>query len=259
MSRWSRIGTRSLAFAAALMVAPAAMAQFPPDGPPPGGPDGPPPGFGQGRGEGRGGRGFGGEGGPGGPGGRMGGMMGMMPPNPVVSALDTDADGTISEKELAAAATSLKTLDKNKDGKLTQDELRPNFGGMRGPGGPGGNSQALVTDLVNTLLASDKDKDGKLSREELPARQRTLMDRADTNKDKFLDKAELTRYAENRVRSQMQNQGGFGGGEGGRGGRGGRGGFGGGEGFGPPPGGGEGFGPPPGGGRPPRPDGPDQD
>ena len=67
-------------------------------------------------------------GGPGGPGGRM---------DKVVAALDADQDGTISANEMATAATSLAKLDANSDGKLTEDEVRPNFG----PGGGGRRKQ----------------------------------------------------------------------------------------------------------------------
>lgn len=59
---------------------------------------------------------------------------------PVLAALDVDHDSEISAKEIAGAPTALKTLDKNTDGKLTPEELRPNFGpgGPGGAGGPGG-------------------------------------------------------------------------------------------------------------------------
>ena len=63
----------------------------------------------------------GGPGGPpGGPGGPPGGRR-MLPP--LMVALDTDKDGELSAKEIAAAAASLMTLDKNADGKLTREEL----------------------------------------------------------------------------------------------------------------------------------------
>ena len=44
-------------------------------------------------------------------------------------ALDTDQNGEISSEEIAAAATTLKTLDKNNDGQITADEVRPVMGG----------------------------------------------------------------------------------------------------------------------------------
>lgn len=66
-------------------------------------------------------------------------MMG----GPLMAALDANHDGTIDEKEIANASAALKTLDKNGDGKLTAEELRPQRpaggqgGGQGGPGGQG--------------------------------------------------------------------------------------------------------------------------
>lgn len=86
-------------------------------------------------------------------------VPGGPPPNPLVAALDEDQDGTISAAEMKKAASALKTLDRNRDGKLEPDELRPSFRegtdrpgpdgagrpgregmqrGERGPGGPPG-------------------------------------------------------------------------------------------------------------------------
>ena len=48
-----------------------------------------------------------------------------MPPPPLFAALDVNHDGVIDEKEMKDAADSLRKLDKNNDGKLTMDELRP--------------------------------------------------------------------------------------------------------------------------------------
>ena len=70
----------------------------------------------------------GGRGGQGGP----GGFMRMFP---VMTALDSDGNGEISPEEIKGAVAALKKLDKNKDGKLTEDELRPNFSGRGGASG----------------------------------------------------------------------------------------------------------------------------
>ena len=72
---------------------------------------------------------------PGGPGGPGGPPFPPPPPfvSPLLRALDTDRDGTLSAEEIAGAAKALKALDRNGDGALTPDELRP-----PGPGpGPG--------------------------------------------------------------------------------------------------------------------------
>ena len=108
---------------------------------------------------------------------------------PVLAALDTDGDGELSSKEIDNATASLRTLDKNKDGKLSREELLP---APRG-GGPAGPS---FRELVERLMAFDKNGDGKLSRDELPERIRGLLDRADANKDGLVDKDELTRHAQ---------------------------------------------------------------
>jgi hypothetical protein len=60
------------------------------------------------------------------------------PGPPVMVVLDTDRDGTLSSEEIAAAPEALKKLDKNDDGELTEEELRPPHPPHHGPGGPGG-------------------------------------------------------------------------------------------------------------------------
>jgi Ca2+-binding EF-hand superfamily protein len=68
-------------------------------------------------------------GGPGGP-----GRGGFGPFDPAANALDADHNGEISADEIANASTSLKTLDKNNDGSITEDEVRPALGDGRGEG-----------------------------------------------------------------------------------------------------------------------------
>jgi hypothetical protein len=90
------------------------------------------------------------EEGPGGPGPRGPGEPGMgghRPPPPLIGVLDANHDGVIDAAEIANASAALKQLDKNGDGELTPDELRPPRpergqpgdgprGGMRPPGPP---------------------------------------------------------------------------------------------------------------------------
>lgn len=51
--------------------------------------------------------------------------------HPILAALDTDGNNEISAAEIAGASLALKKLDTNTDGKLTADELRPEFGTRR--------------------------------------------------------------------------------------------------------------------------------
>ncbi len=167
------------------------------------------------------------------------------PPNPVMMALDADGDHVISAAEIKNAAKALLSLDKNKDGKLTQDELRPDGPPPRrdGEGGRDGEGRRPPQDggqgrpgnsaeFLDRVMSFDEDKDGKLSRKEIPERMQRMLDRGDSNKDGALDREELKKMFES-----------FQGGRGGDGGR-------------PPQGGDrpprDGERPPRGGDRPPR-------
>jgi Ca2+-binding EF-hand superfamily protein len=143
----------------------------------------------------------------GGPGdGRGPGFRGR---SPVFAAIDADHDGSLSAAEIANAPAALQTLDKNADGQLTAEELRPAFGPRAGrPDGPGarrdggeearGDNAASPADddLVSRLMAFDTNKDGALSRSELPARMQGLFARADANKDDLLTADELKASAD---------------------------------------------------------------
>lgn len=156
---------------------------------------------------GRGGQGRG----PGGPGGEGG-----PPPHPIVEAIDADRDHELSSQEIDGAAAALKKLDRNNDGKLTRDELRPAGGPGGEPGrgpdgggpgrGPGGEGQqgrggeraggnGSANEFLARLMSFDKNKDGKVSKAELPSRMQGIVTRHDGNKDGALDKDELTKFA----------------------------------------------------------------
>jgi Ca2+-binding EF-hand superfamily protein len=136
---------------------------------------------------------------------REGGFMRM---NPLFAALDANGDGVIDEEELKNATVALKKLDRNNDGKLTSDEVRPAFG-RGGPGQPGGGrggppaGAENVDEVVNRMLQFDKDADGRLSKDEVPERMQGMFERGDTNRDGFLSRDELVRLA----RTQSENRG----------------------------------------------------
>ena len=101
------------------------------------------------------------------------GPNGGRPLPPLVRALDLNTDGIIDAIEWSKASSSLIILDRNNDGKLTEEELRPS----RGPGGdrpnPGGPSRVL---------------EGLAGRPRLP-----IMEALDLNHDGILDADEIAK------------------------------------------------------------------
>lgn len=77
---------------------------------------------------------------PDGKGGPMGGPPPGHGPPPLVAALDTDKDGTLSAGELKAAPDTLLGLDKNADGEISPQELFPHGPPPPPPGRPGGEA-----------------------------------------------------------------------------------------------------------------------
>lgn len=105
---------------------------------------------------------------------------------PPRAKLDANGDGVIDRAEAAKAprlAAQFDTLDKNKDGKLSRDEL-PRWHGKRHGRGPGGREEMMAK--------LDTNKDGRISREEAKADPRLAarFDQMDVNKDGYLDKAD---------------------------------------------------------------------
>ncbi|WP_436716030.1 hypothetical protein U8335_28245 [Roseiconus lacunae] len=160
----------------------------------------------------------------GGPGGPMRGQQ-MLLRLPIVAALDADRDGEISESEISNAATALKTLDRNKDGKIDFAELRPADMGpptderMRGRGpegrGPRDGDEARgrgpgmfrggdfgrggdPTQIVDRMMRQDKNDDGLLSEDELPQWMSRIVERTDQNDDGKLSRDELLKAMQSR-------------------------------------------------------------
>lgn len=79
------------------------------------------------------------------------GFDGPRPIPPLMAALDANRDGEIDETEIKNASEALRKMDKNGDGKLTLEELRP-----RRPEGGGDAAPRPEGDRVGPR----KDRDG---------------------------------------------------------------------------------------------------
>jgi len=130
--------------------------------------------------------------------GGAGPFMGMA----VFRALDTNGDGKLDAKEIAAAGDVLKKL-VNKDGEITREELLKSLppginpaGGRAGRGptaGAGGGLGEMTPEaaLKRMMTQFDKNGDGKLQKDELPPRLAERFEELDTNHDGVLDEAEI--------------------------------------------------------------------
>ena len=156
--------------------------------------------------------------------------------SPVLKALDTDGDHVISEQELKEASGSLLTLDENRDGILTSNELTPVFESRpKAPNFEGtpqrketpektkilGHSTRTILKLLGSkgtlepgkdelqnyrrlFSFTDENKDGRHSKAEYvdngryltPSSRAGIFRASDSNQDGFVSEKE---YIENRV------------------------------------------------------------
>jgi hypothetical protein len=137
---------------------------------------------------------------------------------PLMKALDVDDDGQLSATEIENAAKSLMKLDKNGDGLLSPEELRPEpgtlpnvFAAGGGPGGrpgpdgrPGPGNPAMLLRMFDTR---DADGNGKLSGDEIPPplQVQERMANFDENGDGELEKSEVEK-AVRRFEERMGNR-----------------------------------------------------
>lgn len=87
---------------------------------------------------------------------------GMTRALPILTALDADGNREISDTEIMDSAAALRKLDKNKDGKLTPDELRPSFVADRNgkDGNRGIQNRSAVTQPLKPLPPVAKQIEG---------------------------------------------------------------------------------------------------
>ena len=137
--------------------------------------------------------------GPGpGAGGFQGGPMAMLPMLPIMKMLDADQDGTLSASEIANASKALIQLDKDGDGIISVEEMRPDMSkmpmGIAGPG-PGANGQLNGAMMVKMFERSDSNGDGKLTGDEVPERMRDKLKMVDKDGDGSISKTEFAAMA----------------------------------------------------------------
>jgi Ca2+-binding EF-hand superfamily protein len=113
-------------------------------------------------------------------------------PNAIFSAIDTDGDGVISKVELRKAITALKKLDADNDGAITLAEAG---GGVAGPA-PVALNDPLQAE-IERVMANDRNKDGKLTENEVPRQMMPMLQGADANNDKAIDRQELAAAMQN--------------------------------------------------------------
>ena len=113
-----------------------------------------------------------------------------------MAAIDADGDGELSADEIGIAEVALKKLDKNGNGKLTREELRP-------------------PSFAERLKQMDTNGDKKISKDEVPEQLQRMFDRLDPNSDGFIDETEIKAMEE---RFQQRGRGGARGGNRGAGG-----------------------------------------
>ena len=143
-------------------------------------------------------------------GGGAAGIEMMMKMFPVMAALDTDQDGVLSAGEIENSSKALLKLDRDGDGTLSPEELRPDpskMGGMMGMvgGAAGGPMPGQPNPLMMMKMFENRDAngDGKLSGDEIPEQMQGRLKMIDQDGDGAVQKSEMERAA-----SMMADRGG---------------------------------------------------
>jgi outer membrane protein assembly factor BamB len=115
--------------------------------------------------------------------------------DPVLSALDQDHNKEISTDEIGAAPTILKVLDKNQDGKISEDEVSP----QRGDGGSEGNRPRPrrgpgIMRMMKANSALDADESGTIEEAEIKNAAVALKKLDENNDGKLTEEEAGMRY-----------------------------------------------------------------
>jgi Ca2+-binding EF-hand superfamily protein len=111
-------------------------------------------------------------------------------PDMMMVLLDTDRDGALSADEINAAPDALRALDKDNDGIVSGEELRPRRPDRdreRGDRPEGGEGRRGMGGFIMRL---DSNQDGVVTREEYAAGQDEQFNRMDKNQDGQIDAEE---------------------------------------------------------------------
>ncbi len=122
---------------------------------------------------------------------------------PAPARLDANGDGVIDRQEAAAnprLAQRFDELDKNKDGKLSRDEM-PRWHARGGDGHRGMGRHHRGHGGQGFLRAMDSNHDGRVSAAEYQA----FFERMDVNKDGFIDQADREARAKQRREEWFRN------------------------------------------------------
>ncbi len=119
--------------------------------------------------------------------------------NPFFKAIDRSGDGRLSLREMKTAAERLKSFDKNKDGRISADEVPRGITLAFGVGSsrnfvvrrstPAGRPAPPRSDAPDWFTRMDRNGDGDVTLKEFLGEREDFV-RLDTNKDGFIEPAE---------------------------------------------------------------------
>jgi len=100
-------------------------------------------------------------------------------------------------RKVQKAKLTLKTREKNNDGKISGSELGRSKMEAPAASNPMADRPTGPTAAVSRLRELDANGDGKVTRSEIPIRMQRILDRADSNGDDALDMQEIEDFGQN--------------------------------------------------------------